>query len=74
MSDDCAKPTCLQSGRIEHLESWEQQQNGSLGRMADSIESTRDRLEKKIDRLLYWFLGAMGASLFAVIFDIARGG
>ena len=47
---------CPAKPEVENLKDWQERQNGHLG-----------RIEKKVDRLLYWLLGSMG-SVIAVLF------
>ena len=52
----CEFDDCVAKPRLEHVESWEVQQNGFL-----------TRLDRKMDRLLFWFIGLMGVMLVALV-------
>ncbi|MEN6544945.1 MAG: hypothetical protein ABFE07_02795 [Armatimonadia bacterium] len=62
--DDCpAKP------RIEALEAREMLQNGTVQR----LEGKLDRMQDKMDRLLWTILGGLGAVVMALIAAVITG-
>ena len=54
---------CLQESRLDYMEKWQHDQNGTL-----------TRLEKKLDRLLYAVLGGMSSVVVALIVAVCAGG
>ncbi len=73
MSSECA--VCFKAetigeheADIENLKRWQKSQNGSLIRLADSIE----KLNNRLNALQWWLIGLLASTLTGVILILLK--
>lgn len=54
----------------DNLVGWQKSQNGSIHR----VEDKTDKLNDKIDKLQYWIMGQLAATVLALALFLAKGG
>lgn len=53
--------------RVEHLEAYEDKQNGTLGRFEKKLDDMCTSVNEKIDRLTWRIMGGMGSVLLVLV-------
>ncbi len=57
----------LLRGRVDHLEEYEDKQNGTLQRFEEKLDDMRREVNQKIDRLTWRIVGGLGSICIILI-------